>query len=125
MPILIFQNVKEKWIPELKKSHKGNKTKSGSGGLRKKKGRLPPLILVGTQSDLREDARTLHELGRAKEQPVTEAEAKRLAASMGAECYVESSSLTQKNLKEVFDQGGCSVMSRGPAEKNVKFLLPL
>ena len=48
---------------------------------------------------------------------MTEAEAKRLAASMGAECYVESSSLTQKNLKEVFDQGGCcSVTSRGPAE---------
>ena len=39
-----------------------------------------------------------------------EAEAKRLASSMGAECYVESSSLTQKNLKEVFDQGGCSAM---------------
>ena len=49
--------------------------------------------------------RTLHELGRAKEQPITEAEAKKFASSMGAESYVESSSLTQKNLKEVFDQG--------------------
>ena len=47
--------------------------------------------------------RTLHELGRAKEQPITEAEAKKFASSMGAESYVESSSLTQKNLKEVFD----------------------
>ena len=64
--------MKEKWIPELKKSHKGSKTKSGSGGLRKKKGRLPPLILVGTQSDLREDARTLLELGRAKEHPASD-----------------------------------------------------
>ena len=107
--LITLQNVKEKWIPELKKSHKGNKAKKT--GSRKKRSKLPPLILVGTQSDLREDARTLHELGRAKEQPVTEAEAKKLASSMGAECYVESSSLTQKNLKEVFDQGGDSVMS--------------
>jgi len=95
-----FQNVKEKWILELKKSHKG-KAKTGGG---RKRGKLPPIILVGTQSDLREDARTLHELGRAKEQPITEAEAKKFASSMGAESYVESSSLTQKNLKEVFDQ---------------------
>ena len=103
----ILQNVKEKWIPELKKSHKG---KAKTGGSRKR-GKLPPIILVGTQSDLREDARTLLELGRAKEQPVTEAEAKKFASLMNFECYVESSSLTQKNLKEVFDQGGNSVMS--------------
>ncbi len=87
-----FQNIKEKWMAELKRSYKG------------KKGKLPPVILVGTQSDLREDAQTLVQLGRAKEHPVSEAEAKRLVSSMGFECYVESSSLTQKNLKEVFDE---------------------
>ena len=48
-----FQNVKEKWILELKKSHKG-KAKTDGG---RKRGKLPPIILVGTQSDLREDAR--------------------------------------------------------------------
>ena len=85
-----FQNVREKWIQELKKSQKNNK--------------LPPVILVGTQSDLREDAQTLVQLNRAREQPVSEAEARKLAASIGCQCYVESSSLTQKNLKEVFDE---------------------
>jgi small GTP-binding protein len=88
-----FQNVKEKWMAELKRSHKDQGVK-----------RLPPVILVGTQSDLREDAKTLVQLARAKEQPVSEAEARKLASSMGFECYVESSSLTQRNLKEVFDE---------------------
>ena len=87
-----FENVKEKWLPELKKSH-GNKAK-----------KVPPMVLVGTQSDLREDAPTLVELAKAKETPVTEAEARKFASQSGCQSYVESSSLTQKNLKEVFDE---------------------
>ena len=85
-----FANVKEKWVPELKKAHKKQK--------------LPPIILVGTQSDLRSDAPALVALAEHKEAPVTEAEARKLAASLHAECYIESSSLTQSNLKEVFDE---------------------
>ncbi len=61
-------------------------------------------MLVGTQSDLREDATTLVQLARTKEHPVSESEARRLAAQLGCEGYVESSALTQKNLKEVFDE---------------------
>ena len=64
--LFTLQNVKEKWIQELKKSHK-DKAKGG-----RKRGKLPPIILVGTQSDLREDARTLLELGRAKEHPASD-----------------------------------------------------
>ena len=63
-----MQNVKEKWIQELKKSHKEKAAAKGAG---RKRGKLPPVILVGTQSDLREDARTLLELGRAKEHPAS------------------------------------------------------
>lgn len=85
-----FANVREKWLPELRKSHK--KTK------------LPPIVLVGTQTDLREDVKTLVALAETKEAPVTEAEARRLANQTGCETYIESSSLTQKNLKEVFDE---------------------
>ncbi len=61
-------------------------------------------MLVGTQSDLREDVTTLVQLAQTKEQPVSEQEARRLASHLGCETYVESSSLTQKNLKEVFDE---------------------
>ena len=79
-------------MAELKRSFKGKNNK------------LPPVILIGTQSDLREDAQTLVQLSKAKETPISESEAKKLVSSMGFECYVESSSLTQKNLKEVFDE---------------------
>ncbi|KAF2348481.1 Small GTPase superfamily [Trinorchestia longiramus] len=46
----------------------------------------------------------LIELAASREQPVTEAAAQRLARQIGAYAYVESSALTQRNLKEVFDQ---------------------
>ena len=86
-----FLNIKEKWIPEIKKSkEKGSKA--------------VPIILVGTQSDLRNDVNTRVELAKYKEQPVTESEAKKLAQSISSECYIETSALTQHNLKEVFDE---------------------
>lgn len=86
-----FANIKEKWLPEIKKAHKKQK-------------HMPPVVLVGTQSDLRNDASTLVALAEHKSAPVTEAEAKKLAASLHCETYIESSSLTQRNLKEVFDE---------------------
>lgn len=81
-----FTNVKEKWLPEVK---------SCCGKV--------PVVLVGTQSDLREDMKTLVGLAEFKEVPVPESDAKKLASSLGCIAYVESSSLTQKNLKDVFD----------------------
>lgn len=88
-----FHNIREKWIQEIRKSSKSKKRKH-----------CAPVVLVGTQSDLRNDAPTLVELARVKEAPVTQAEAQKLASSYGFLGYIESSSLTQKNLKEVFDQ---------------------
>jgi len=81
-----FQNVREKWIPEIRSQSK-----------------KVPIVLVGTQSDLRADAKTLVGLRHSKEHPIQESEARKLAHSLGCETYVESSSLTQDNLKEVFD----------------------
>eukprot|EP00096_Caligus_rogercresseyi_P015209 TRINITY_DN7659_c0_g1_i1.p1 TRINITY_DN7659_c0_g1~~TRINITY_DN7659_c0_g1_i1.p1 ORF type:complete len:202 (-),score=62.06 TRINITY_DN7659_c0_g1_i1:1112-1717(-) len=83
-----FKNVKEKWIPELKA----------------RSSRKTPVLLVGTQSDLREDVHTLLELNRNSEAPVSEGEARKMAACLGCKGYVESSALTQKNLKEIFDE---------------------
>eukprot|EP00095_Tigriopus_kingsejongensis_P002167 snap_masked-scaffold1063_size65393-processed-gene-0.9 protein:Tk02167 transcript:snap_masked-scaffold1063_size65393-processed-gene-0.9-mRNA-1 annotation:"rho-related gtp-binding protein" len=84
-----FVNIREKWVPELKRTHA--------------QGRMPPVILIGTQSDLRENATTMAELARQKAAPVSEAAAQKLAGHIGFERYLESSALTQKNLKEVFD----------------------
>lgn len=81
-----FQNVWEKWVPEIRRRCP-----------------LTPIILVGTQCDLREDVKVLIELARRRERPVPEEDARALAEKIGAVTYVECSALTQKNLKEVFD----------------------
>ena len=101
-----FHNVREKWIPELR-AHCGK----------------VPVVLVGTQSDLREDAKTLVQLRHTKEQPVQEHEARKLAQSLGCEMYVECSSLTQRNLKDVFDSAivaGISSRNTRERKKNKK-----
>ncbi|CAF0871598.1 unnamed protein product [Rotaria sordida] len=62
-----------------------------------------PIILVGTQMDLRSDLQTLLTLDQQKLKPVTEKEARARAQQMHACTYIECSSLTEKNLKTVFD----------------------
>ncbi|XP_055345345.1 cell division control protein 42 homolog [Paramacrobiotus metropolitanus] len=84
-----FRNIRSKWLPEIQRYW-------GPA-------RSSPLILVGTQCDLRNDVSVLLELARYNEHPVTDAEARDLAHSISADCYIESSALTQWNLKKVFD----------------------
>ncbi|XP_074874027.1 rho-related GTP-binding protein RhoU-like [Carettochelys insculpta] len=81
-----FQNVGDRWVPELRWHCPG-----------------VPLLLVGTQSDLRHDAQVLVRLAQSQEKPVTELAARALVQKVGAVGYVECSALTQQNLKEVFD----------------------
>ncbi|XP_077994603.1 cdc42 homolog [Glandiceps talaboti] len=81
-----FHNVLDKWVPEIRKHNK--KT---------------PILLVGTQCDLRNDVKVLIDLAKFHERPVTEEEAKSLAERIHAIGYIECSALTQKNLKDVFD----------------------
>lgn len=81
-----YHNLVEKWLPEIRSYNP--KT---------------PIILVGTQSDLRTDVNVLIELSDNRESPITEIEAKERAEKINAVTYVECSALTQHNLKEVFD----------------------
>ncbi|XP_019954413.1 ras homolog family member Ua [Paralichthys olivaceus] len=81
-----FQNVPEKWVSEIRRHAP-----------------FAPLVLVGTQCDLREDVKVLIDLARYREQPIEPADAWDCAMEIGAVAYMECSSLTQKNLKEVFD----------------------
>jgi hypothetical protein len=53
--------------------------------------------------DLRSDLQTLLTLDQQKLKPVTEKEARARAQQMHACSYIECSSLTEKNLKIVFD----------------------
>ncbi|XP_013401877.1 cell division control protein 42 homolog [Lingula anatina] len=81
-----FHNIMDKWVPEIRKHNPHT-----------------PVLLVGTQSDLRNDVKVLIELAHYNERPVTETEAKELVDKIGAVEYMECSALTQKHLKEVFD----------------------
>merc|ERR1711990_623806 len=82
-----FENVKEKWVPEI--THHCQKT---------------PFLLVGTQADLRDDAATVEKLAKNKQRPLSLDMGDRLARELRAVKYVECSALTQKGLKNVFDE---------------------
>ncbi|KAJ6481209.1 P-loop containing nucleoside triphosphate hydrolase protein [Mycena vitilis] len=82
-----FDNVKTKWFPELHYHAP----------------RVPCLI-VGTQTDLRDDAQAVETLAGQGQHPVSAAQGERLAREMGAVQYVECSALTQEGLKNVFDE---------------------
>lgn len=67
-----------------------------------------PCLIVGTQVDLREDTAVLEKLSRQKQRPISSEQGERLARELGAVKYVECSALTQKGLKNVFDEVGLS-----------------
>lgn len=82
-----FENVREKWFPEIRHHCPG-----------------VPCLLVGTQADLRDSPTALEKLARFKARPVSVESAERLAKELNAVKYVECSALTQKGLKNVFDE---------------------
>ena len=82
-----FENVKEKWFPEVHHHCPG-----------------VPCLIVGTQVDLRDDSQVIDKLARQKQRPVALEQGERLARELGAVKYVECSALTQKGLKNVFDE---------------------
>ena len=88
-----FENLSEKWIPEIKKHCQGT-----------------PFIIVGTQSDLRDDPTVLRKLQNMRMQPVTEEEGHKLARRMHAIKYMECSAKTMKNVKAVFDEAVFAVV---------------
>lgn len=63
-----------------------------------------PLIVVGTQSDLRDDPTNIEKLARQKTRPISIEQGERLAKEVGAVKYTECSALTQRGLKNVFDE---------------------
>ena len=82
-----FENVKEKWFPEVHHHCPG-----------------VPCLIVGTQVDLRDDPAVQEKLAKQKQRPVQHDAGEKLARELGAVKYVECSALTQKGLKNVFDE---------------------
>jgi len=82
-----FENVKEKWLPEV--HHHCPSV---------------PCLIVGTQSDLREDQAYVEKLFKNKQKPIQTAQGEKMALDLNAVTYVECSALRQKGLKNVFDE---------------------
>jgi len=81
-----FDNCKSKWFPEIQ-HHAPN----------------VPIILVGTKSDLRNDANMLQQLQAKGLSVISKEQAEGRAREINAKCYMECSALTQEGLKAVFD----------------------
>lgn len=96
-----FENVKDKWVPEI--TYHCPKT---------------PFLLVGTQIDLRDDPSTIEKLAKNKQKPIKQETAEKLARDLKAVKYVECSALTQKGLKNVFEEAVlAAVETPGPQKK--------
>ena len=80
------------WVPEI--THHCPKT---------------PFLLIGTKIDLRDDAATIEKLSEEKQTPITIEAAEMLAQELRAVKYVECSALTQKGLKNVFDEASAII----------------
>uniref|UniRef100_A0A915JLR8 Uncharacterized protein n=1 Tax=Romanomermis culicivorax TaxID=13658 RepID=A0A915JLR8_ROMCU len=101
-----FENVRAKWFPEV--SHHCRNT---------------PIILVGTKSDLRDDKDTIERMKQRHISPIAFAQGLAMAKEIGAVKYVECSALSQKGVKNVFDEAIRAVLypvCRRHCERNCK-----
>lgn len=81
-----LDNVQEKWISEVLHF---------CAGL--------PVILVGCKKDLRNDPKTIEELKKTNQSPVTPEEGNSIAQKIGAYKYLECSARTNEGVREVFE----------------------
>eukprot|EP01120_Amphizonella_sp_Union-15-10_P005690 TRINITY_DN171_c0_g1_i2.p1 TRINITY_DN171_c0_g1~~TRINITY_DN171_c0_g1_i2.p1 ORF type:complete len:218 (+),score=46.87 TRINITY_DN171_c0_g1_i2:1-654(+) len=98
-----FENVRAKWHPEVT-HHCPN----------------APLILVGTKLDLRDDQETINKLAAKKQAPITYEQGLQMQKDIGAVKYMECSALTQKGLKDVFDEAIRAVINPAINKKQKK-----
>jgi len=95
-----FENIKEKWVPEI--THHSQRV---------------PFLLVGTQMDKRDDPSEVEKMHKNKTKPISEEQGQRLAKELRAVKYVECSALTQKGLKNVFDEAIMAALDPPKASK--------
>jgi len=82
-----FENVKSKWGPEV--THYDPST---------------PTILVGTKTDLREDAQIQRTLASRGHKPISSTDGVARAKELGCVKYMECSAFTMEGVKQVFDE---------------------
>lgn len=80
-------------------------------------------MIVGTQEDLRTDQNFIDKLAKNKQRPITVEQGERLVKELGAVKYVECSALTQKGLKNVFDEAIIAALEPPPQKPKRKCTL--
>ena len=83
-----FYSVVNSWLPEIQRHTK----------------RKRPLLLVGTQIDLRSSSSS------SSQDEVSTEEGSNLAKIIGADCYIECSARSQEGLQQVFEHIVCSAL---------------
>lgn len=93
-----LDNVQEKWISEVLHFCQGL-----------------PIILVACKKDLRDDQKTIADLARMNQRPVSRAEGLAVAQKIGAAGYVECSAKSGEGVREVFQTATRYALSVGPS----------
>ena len=83
------------------------------------------MILVGTKLDLREDRDAIERLREKRMQPISYQQGSQMAKEIGCVKYLECSALTQKGLKNVFDDAIRAVLAPAPKPTKKKGCLLL
>ncbi len=76
--------------------------------------------MVGLKKDLRLDPKTIEELKRVEQHPVTVEEGQAMALKINAYKYLERSARTREGVKDVFDQATRAALSVSRRTKNSK-----
>lgn len=103
-----YENVRQKWYPEIHHYSPG-----------------VPILLIGTKTDLRQDKEFVSKLKDASLEPLSKEKGNALAHKIGAQKYLECSSLTHKGIKAVFDEvikTKLSFKPKPPKDKRCKIL---
>ena len=95
-----FVNASKKWLPELKTNAQS-----------------VPTLLVGTKLDLKGNEEYLNEKGVT---PVCTEDGEKCWKELGLHAFIETSALTQKNLKDCFDTAILAVMKERDGKNSTK-----
>ncbi|BDD60599.1 hypothetical protein MAP00_005716 [Monascus purpureus] len=90
-----LDNVQEKWISEVLHFCSGL-----------------PIILVGCKMDLRHDPKTIEELHKTSQQPVTPEQGEEVRKKIQAYKYLECSARTNEGVREVFEAATRAALMR-------------
>ena len=82
-----LENAKSAWVKEFSKYYPE-----------------APILLLGTQMDLRDNPSTIEELRKREKSPTTTEQGQRVANELRAVRYMECSALTKVGLQDVFDE---------------------